>query len=76
MEEINHYDPSLLLSLVETQMPYGKYKGVLLYKLPVSYLEWMERTGYPKGKLGNQLQLIHLIKINGLTHLLGPLIKK
>ncbi|MBK6965825.1 MAG: DUF3820 family protein [Lentimicrobium sp.] len=66
-------DPQLLLQLVEMQMPFGKYKGTLLCNLPVSYLEWFQRKGFPEGKLGMLLQTIYEIKLNGLEYLLVPL---
>lgn len=68
-------DPHLLLQLTSMSMPYGKYKGVLLYQLPVSYLEWFQRKGFPAGKLGILLQCLYEIKLNGLEHLLKPLVK-
>ena len=66
-------DPKLLLQLVEMKMPFGKYKGTVLCNLPVSYLEWFQRKGFPEGKLGILLQTIYEIKLNGLGHLLNPL---
>lgn len=57
-------------------MPFGKHKGTLLCNLPVSYLEWFQRQGFPPGKLGMMLQTIYEIKINGLDRLLDPLKKK
>jgi uncharacterized protein (DUF3820 family) len=63
----------ILLSLVNTKMPYGKYKDVLLCNIPVHYLEWMQRQGFPKGKLGVQLETMYEIKLNGLEHLLTPI---
>ena len=60
-----HYDPELLMTLIRMRMPFGKYEGRLLCDLPVSYLEWFERKGYPKGKLGMLLQTLHVIKTNG-----------
>jgi uncharacterized protein (DUF3820 family) len=68
-------DPQLLLQIVEMQMPFGKYKGTLLCNLPVSYLEWFNKKGFPNGKLGILLQTIHEIKLNGLEYLLAPLKK-
>ena len=68
-------DPNLLLQLVTMPMPFGKYKGVILYKLPVSYLEWFQRKGFPEGKLGMLLQTMYEIKLNGLEDLLKPLVK-
>ncbi|CAN5240052.1 DUF3820 family protein [soil metagenome] len=66
-------DPQLLQLLMTMEMPFGKYKGTLLYRLPVSYLEWFDRQGWPQGKLGMLLQTIYQIKINGLEYLLEPL---
>ena len=68
-------DPELLLQLVKQKMPFGKYKDTLLCNLPVSYLEWFARQGFPKGKLGMQLATLYEIKINGLEDLLRPLLK-
>lgn len=66
-------DSRLLLQLVEMKMPFGKYKGTFLCNLPVSYLEWFQRKGFPEGKLGMLLQTIYVIKLNGLEYLLVPL---
>ena len=66
-------DPEILLLLVKMTMPFGKYKDRLLCDLPVSYLEWFQRKGFPKGKLGILLTTIYEIKINGLEYLLTPL---
>jgi uncharacterized protein (DUF3820 family) len=68
-------DSNLLLQLTTMSMPYGKYSGVLLYKLPISYLEWFQRKGFPEGKLGVLLQTMYEIKLNGLEYLLKPLLK-
>ncbi len=65
----------LLLQLVKMEMPFGKYKGTVLCNLPVSYLEWFNRKGFPEGKLGVLLATIYEIKINGLEYLLTPLKK-
>lgn len=66
-------NPELLLQLVTMKMPYGKYKGTLLCDLPVYYLEWFQREGFPKGKLGMLLATMYEIKLNGLEKLLLPL---
>ena len=68
-------NPNLLLELVKMEMPFGRYKGYLLCNLPVSYLEWFNRKGFPQGKLGILLQTMYEIKLNGLEHLLKPLKK-
>lgn len=69
-------NPQLLLQLVEMKMPFGKYKGTVLCNLPVSYLEWFNRKGFPEGKLGMLLQTMYEIKMNGLEYLLIPLKRK
>ena len=63
----------LLLDLVNMKMPFGKYKGTVLCDLPISYLEWFQREGFPKGKMGMLLATIYEIKSNGLEKLLEPL---
>ncbi len=65
--------PEILQEICETEMPFGKYKGTLLVDLPVNYLEWFQRQGMPKGKLGMQLSTTYEIKLNGLMDLLTPL---
>lgn len=74
--EIPQANPELLLQLVSMQMPFGKYKGTVLCRLPVSYLEWFQRKGWPPGKLGTLLITMYEIKLNGLEYLLEPLKKK
>jgi uncharacterized protein len=62
-----------LQKLVETRMPYGKYKDTVIADLPGNYLNWMAREGFPPGQLGRLLALMHEIDHNGLKHLLAPL---
>jgi uncharacterized protein (DUF3820 family) len=66
-------DPNLLLDLVKMRMPFGKFKGVILKDLPVNYLEWFDRNGFPEDKLGMLLQTLLVIKSNGLEDLLKKL---
>ncbi|GAB3539479.1 DUF3820 family protein [Pontibacter brevis] len=73
MADSTRPDPSILLDLVKVKMPFGKYKDTVLCDLPVSYLEWFYREGFPPGKLGMQLATIFEIKTNGLNYLLDPL---
>jgi len=65
----------VLLDLVKLKMPFGRYKGTILANLPVSYLEWFQRKGFPDGKLGMMLATMYEIKSNGLEYLLDPLRK-
>lgn len=50
-------------------MPFGKYEGYFLIDLPEYYLIWYKNKGFPKGMLGEQLQLIYELKLNGLEYL-------
>ena len=71
----NPGNPELLKQLVTMKMPFGKYEGRILADLPVSYLEWFQRKGFPKGKLGMLLQTLLEIKSNGLDEILWGLKK-
>ena len=66
-------DPQQLLKLAQYRMPYGKYASRLLIDLPEPYVIWYANKGFPKGELGQMLQLVHEIKINGLEYLFDPL---
>jgi len=63
-------DSNVLVEIVQTKMPFGKYKGTLVSDIPVSYLEWMHSKGFPPGKLGMMLATVYEIKTNGLTEIL------
>ena len=64
---------ALFLQLGTMEMPFGKFKGTLLCDLPVHYLEWFQRQGFPSGKLGVLLATMYEIRLNGLEQLLQPL---
>ncbi|AYH44223.1 MULTISPECIES: DUF3820 family protein [Rhodocyclales] len=64
-----------LEALVTTAMPFGKYKGRLIADLPGNYLNWFAREGFPPGRLGQLLALMHELDHNGLSDLLKPLRK-
>jgi uncharacterized protein (DUF3820 family) len=66
-------DGEILITLVRMKMPFGKYKGTVLCNLPVSYLEWFAKKGFPPGKMGMLLSTLYEIKMNGLMYLLEPL---
>lgn len=63
-----------LVKLANMRMPFGKYKGYLLIEVPEYYYVWYRNKGFPKGKLGEQMQIIYDIKLNGLEHLIRPLV--
>ncbi|SMO58493.1 DUF3820 family protein [Gracilimonas mengyeensis] len=69
------YDRTFLIRLVKAKMPFGQYEGRYLTSLPVHYLEWFARQGFPSGQLGQQLATMHEIKINGLDDILKPIIR-
>ncbi|WP_343633510.1 DUF3820 family protein [Fluviicola sp.] len=69
-------DEHQLVSLAKAKMPFGKYKDRYLIHLPENYLVWFKQNGFPAGKLGQQLELVYEIKMNGLEHLIYPLMPK
>jgi uncharacterized protein (DUF3820 family) len=64
-----------LLKLAHAKMPFGKYKGVHLIDIPEYYIIWYKNKGFPKGKLGEQLQLIYELKLNGLEDVIRKIQK-
>jgi hypothetical protein len=66
-------DPTLLLKIARTPMPFGKYKGLPLVDLPEPYVVWFAQKGLPEGELGELLKMLYEIKVNGLEYLLDPL---
>ena len=75
-QETNLLNPNILVELANTKMPFGKYQGYLLCRLPEPYLVWFKKKGFPPGKMGILLETLYEIKLNGLEYLLTPLIKK
>jgi len=74
-EDVPQANGELLLQLVNTKMPFGKYKDTLICDLPEFYIEWFARKGFPKGKIGVLLATMYEINLNGLKDLLKPLRK-
>lgn len=66
---MNSYQEQLI-KLAHTKMPFGKYKGTFLIDIPEFYYVWYQRQGFPKGKLGEQMQLVYELKMNGLEDLI------
>jgi uncharacterized protein len=56
-----------------TYMPFGKFgpqfcppHGVPIYDLPAEYLGWFaNKAGFPKGRLGLLLKMVHQMKADG-----------
>lgn len=66
-------DKSLLLKLLNTPMPFGKYQGRMIIDLPEAYLLWFQREGYPRGEIGKLLQLALEIEVSGSKSLVKSL---
>ena len=60
-----------LEKLVAMKMPFGKHAGRAIADLPGNYLAWFAREGFPKGELGELLELMHTLDHNGLRGLLA-----
>lgn len=70
------YDREFLIRMVQFKMPFGQYEGRYVTRLPVHYLEWFQRQGFPSGTLGQYLATMYEIKTNGLDDILKPIIRK
>ena len=66
-------DPQVLMDIIEMKMPFGRYKGRALAVLPEPYLVWFSQKGFPKGKLGQLLETVYVMKLNGLNHIIAEL---
>ncbi len=61
-------------------MPFGKYgpqhyppDGLPLYDLPAEYLLWFKQKGFPKGKLGQILEIVCEIHVCGAEAVFEPI---
>ena len=69
-----------LADIAGTRMPFGKFgpkhfppRGVPLYDLPVEYLAWFDRKGFPKGRIGELLRIVHQLKVDGCDEVFDPI---
>lgn len=69
-------DHKQLIALAHSKMPFGKYEGRYLIDLPEYYVVWYSNKGFPKGQLGQQLQMIYELKLNGLEDLIRNIKKR
>ncbi len=65
-----------LIDLAHTKMPFGKYEGYYLIDIPEYYIVWYRNKGFPSGTLGEQLQLVYELKLNGLEDLIRNIRRK
>ena len=73
--ETPQFNSEHLIKLANMKMPYGKFKGRYLVDLPEHYLVWYKQKGFPKGQIGDMLNEIYEIQLNGLEPLIRKLIK-
>jgi uncharacterized protein (DUF3820 family) len=66
-------EKSHLLKIANMPMPFGRYQGRVLIDLPEEYLLWFSKKGFPKGELGELLQLTLSFKIDGSDSVIKPL---
>ena len=71
-ENLRDWIAADLADIGGTFMPFGKYgpehhppHGVPLFDLPLEYLCWFEKKGWPQGRLGELLRILHQLKTDG-----------
>ena len=62
-------DPELMAKLTNFHMPFGKHSKTLLIDLPLSYLNWFSKIGFPRGELGELMRIVHDVKSGDMEHL-------
>lgn len=73
-----------LAEIGRTHMPFGKFgpahfppDGLPIYNLPAEYLMWFaNKAGFPKGRLGQLLQMVYQMKADGSDSAFDPLRKR
>ncbi len=73
-----------LAEIGRTRMPFGKYgpqhfppDGIPIYDIPAEYLGWFaNKAGFPKGRLGELLRMVHQMKADGSDAAFDPFRKK
>jgi uncharacterized protein (DUF3820 family) len=71
-EEIAARMAADLAAIEKMHMPFGKFGpqhfppyGIPIFDLPAEYQGWFAKKGFPKGRLGELLQIIHQMKADG-----------
>lgn len=67
--EGTYSDPQLMSKLTTFRMPFGKHSKSLLTDLPLGYLTWFSKAGFPKGELGQLMRIVHDVKSANMEHL-------
>ena len=69
-----------LEAIGKTRMPFGKFgpthfppEGLPIHDLPAEYLAWFaNKAGWPKGRLGQLLQMVYQMKVDGSDAVFDP----
>ncbi len=71
---------NLLNEIGRFHMPFGKYgpkayprAGGPIIDLPPEYLGWFKERGFPKGRLGELLEIVFEVKCSGADGVFDPL---
>lgn len=66
-----------LADLDHYRMPFGRFRGALLHRLPYEYLHWFEERGggFPNGRLGELMAFVHQVKSSGAEEIFAKLPK-
>lgn len=69
-------DPHLIIKLASYRMPFGKHSNILLIDLPIAYLNWFSKKGFPQGELGELMRIVHETKSDGMEYFLERIREK
>ena len=56
---------SELAEVSRTVMPFGRYRGRRLVEVPAEYLQSFAGKGWPKGRIGELMQIVYQMKADG-----------
>lgn len=62
-------DPNLMFKLANYRMPFGKHSDTLLIDLPLAYLDWFFKKGFPQSELGELMRIVYDVKHDGMEDL-------
>lgn len=62
-------DAQMLEKLTVACMPFGKHSKMYLIDLPLIYLAWFCKIGFPGGELGQLMRVVYDIKAGDMEHL-------
>jgi uncharacterized protein (DUF3820 family) len=65
MDDLQKRMAAELAEIERTRMPFGRFSGAPIYNLPAEYLQWFATKGWPRGRLGELLQIVYQMKADG-----------